>query len=263
MSHTNNIAYNSELFSHNVQIKYFLDKAKLSKYNILYLNINSINNKLDHLEDLISDIGNIHIIALTEIRIFMEQNVYFNLPNYNVFFNNRSDGEGGIALYIHNALSTRLILNVCDNNVHYLLVNIAELSINVALIYKQPSANHDILINCICSILGVHKRVILLGDMNTDLLRSNPKSEQYTNAILGHGFSILNKLDPHSATRIGTRHYENYGTRISRTIIDHAITDLHNFKFSLSLNSCNISDHKLMVLGFDNNSQHKIDFISQ
>lgn len=263
MSHTNNIAYNSELFSHNVQIKYFLDKAKLSKYNILYLNINSINNKLDHLEDLISDIGNIHIIALTEIRIFMEQNVYFNLPNYNVFFNNRSDGEGGIALYIHNALSTRLILNVCDNNVHYLLVNIAELSINVALIYKQPSANHDILINCIYSILGVHKRVILLGDMNTDLLRSNPKSEQYTNAILGHGFSILNKLDPHSATRIGTRHYENYGTRISRTIIDHAITDLHNFKFSLSLNSCNISDHKLMVLGFDNNSQHKIDFISQ
>lgn len=122
------------ILNSNLKIKYFLNRNKLLKYNILYLNINSIKNKLYDLEDLIGNLGEIHIIALTEIRIFSEQNQYYNLNNYNAFFNNRFDGDGGVALYIHRSLDSVLLDSTCVNNVHRLVVNIPQISINVAVL---------------------------------------------------------------------------------------------------------------------------------
>lgn len=249
--------------SSSVKISYFLNKIKLLKYNVLYININSINNKLHLLEDIIEDLGEIHIIALTEIRIFSEQNKYFNLNNYNAYFNNRSDGEGGVALYIHKSITSILSESVCEFNVHRLIIKLPELSINVAVLYKQPSANHEFLINCINSILGDRRRVILLGDMNADLLSKDCRVEEYANTVLGHGYSILNEIKVDSATRVGLRNYARHGTRVSKTIIDHAITDLYNFKFNLSLNNCPISDHKMILLSFNDNSNRKINFTTQ
>lgn len=113
----------------------------MSKYNILYLNINSIFNKLHDLEDIINELGNIHIIALTEIRLLEEQNFGFNINGYKAYFNNRADGHGGVALFIHDSLISGVMLNDCVENIHRLVVRVYSLNINISVIYKQPKAN--------------------------------------------------------------------------------------------------------------------------
>lgn len=218
---------------------------------------------MHQIEDLVEELGEIHIIALTETRIFAEQNKYFNINNFTAYFNNRLDGEGGVALYIHDSLSSFMIESFCDHNVHRLIVNLPDLSVNLAICYKQPSAIHSVLIDCINSILGGRKRLILLGDMNIDLLRPDNRGEEYANTVLGHGYSILNKIDSEFATRVGVRHYERYGVRTSKTIIDHFISDLHNFNFNISAGDTPMSDHKQVILSFNDNSNRKIHFASQ
>lgn len=99
----------------NLNIKYYSSTIRLSKYNALYLNINALKNKFEDLCDLIDKLGNIHIIALTEIRIIQEENKYFNIPNYIAYFSNRTDGDGGVALYIHNSLTSCLMESVRES----------------------------------------------------------------------------------------------------------------------------------------------------
>lgn len=247
---------------HEFDVKYFLNRNKLSQINLLYLNINSLSKKLFLLEDHIKELGKIHFIALTEIRIKQESNRFFNLPNYTLYVNNRSDGDGGIALYVHDSLNSGLVMSGCSSNVNYLLVKIPELSINIAVVYKQPKhSNHEPFINCIDSILKNHGRVLLVGDMNVDLLKSSTQADEYVNTVLQHGFSILNRIEPNDATRVAVKKQAS-GTTTSRTIIDHIVSDLRNIQFTLSINNSHLSDHKQILIGMKKNNQSIINFNS-
>lgn len=72
------------------------------QFTILYININSIQNKIEKIESLIKIAEGknsiVHFIALAEIKLEKEQNKYYNIENYNAYFNNRIDGDGGVAL---------------------------------------------------------------------------------------------------------------------------------------------------------------------
>lgn len=90
----------------NIEIKHFNNKLMFGKVNLLYLNINSILNKLDDLQIHLHEIllknkkKTIHMIALTEVRLHDNITPYFNLPLYTSFYSTRSDGYGGCALFV-------------------------------------------------------------------------------------------------------------------------------------------------------------------
>lgn len=120
-----------------LNIKYFKNKKGNGKYNLIYININSIRNKLFDLEAQINSFNStnskIHFIALTETRIFDHDSTYFNLENYNVFFCNRPDGDGGCALFIDNMFNCELVESYCRHNVNILTVNIIDINLHITV----------------------------------------------------------------------------------------------------------------------------------
>lgn len=88
--------------------------------------------------------------------------------------------------------------------------------------------------------------------MNINLLRTHDSNViTYLDLINTHGYSMLNKISSDMYTRPA-----------SKTILDHALTDIFRYNYNLSILENDISDHSLMVLDINtiiNNSlnQHK------
>lgn len=75
-------------------ITYSLDRSGQSlKFNIIYLNINSLKNKLHEIELMIEEHKRrgtvLHCIAMTEVRLDDDYSSYYNLSNYKSFFCNK------------------------------------------------------------------------------------------------------------------------------------------------------------------------------
>lgn len=209
--------------------------------NVLYLNINSIRNKIDEIEIYIANNKNntIHIIALTEIRITYECNEYYQLNNYKAYFCNRDSGDGGVAIYVHNSIQTCEIVNECHLNINFLCVSIIHMKFKIAVLYKQPKVTNSIFLRYLNDKLLTMKRLLLIGDMNYDLLKEE-NNEIYMNMAQSNGYTVLNKIQKKHATRVAQKTNMNE----THTIIDHALTDLNEFIYTLCINHSHISDHK-------------------
>lgn len=49
--------------------------------------------------------GIVHVVALTEVWIYENENKYYNLPNYNAYFANRElNRAGGCILFVHESI---------------------------------------------------------------------------------------------------------------------------------------------------------------
>lgn len=73
--------------------------------NLVHINIQSIRKKIDDLEEYINQTSNltkskIHIIALSEIWIYENENKFYNLSGYNVYFSNRNNNRSGGCCYL-------------------------------------------------------------------------------------------------------------------------------------------------------------------
>lgn len=238
---------------HKINTKYKLNTFTLSKLNILYLNINSIRNKIDEIEIIIASHSNkiIHFMALTEIRITRETNKFYHIPNYNVYFNNRDSGDGGVALYIHDSIQTTEIHNECIQNINFLMIRINKLKFNLGVIYKKPTVTNNTFNEFMRNKLSRNKKTIIIGDTNINLLKQNTNTE-YTQLIESNGYKILNKIDTEYATRIK----KQINKIETRTIIDHIITDIHNFNYTININNTELSDHKQILVNIDCNDSN-------
>lgn len=92
-----------------MNVTHRLGDVRYNKFNLLYLNINSIKNKLDEVQIQVDQCPEpIHFIAMTEVRIFEYENKFFNLTGYNAFYNNRIDGHGGVVLFVREDIQCNL-----------------------------------------------------------------------------------------------------------------------------------------------------------
>lgn len=215
--------------------------------NMIYFNAVSIRNKLDEISLFIKSFNyTIQVIAISETRIRENEKAIFNINGYNAFHstrNNKSRG-GGCSLFIHSSLNSTLVKEKCENDQNYLVVKILNPNINIISTYRPPNTDIKKYINSLENILNLYQNSILIGDINLDLLnRESSNIQTYINSIQTSGFCILNKIDKHFATRV---------TDKTKTIIDHIITDLFNFKFKISLNDLSFSDHKFFLISLIN-----------
>lgn len=243
------------------------DEYVNSKYNILRINASPLKNKLDDLELFIHRLENekeikICIIVITDIKINKEQSKYYNLPSYNAYFS--INENGGVALYIHKNLTSGLInINPDDGDINSLIANIPDLKINVGVLHKLPYVSVSSLTEYYSSILKGNQKTILFADTYINLLNTNASSTtQYMNAVKDHNFSILNNLNATSATRQVVRR-TNKELTLNPVITDHVLSNVQKFKYSMAL--CylpdahwDLSDHKITILGFDDNRPDNI-----
>lgn len=220
------------------------------KFNILYMNINSLLHKLNDLEIVIEGYkrnGNlIHFIALTEVRLDDQISSFFNIADYTAYYCNKQRDSGGVAIFCHNTMSCVPLFQINISNVDILGISVINLNIKIAVIYKQPTVLFSNFLPIIDCLLDKYHRCIFVGDLNIDLLRNNTDTIRLSNTIIANGSRILNKIDINAATRNATRDGST-----TNSIIDHVFTDLHHFKFHLSVLPTSLSDHNQLILSFD------------
>lgn len=235
-----------------LKVEHFLNEVQFGKLNLTYININSLKKKLDEIEAILLSSGEkvIHLIALTEIRLKEGENELFNIPGYIPYFNNRSDGSGGVALYVHGSLASKLVKSECYSNetnqlkINTLTVSLIDSDTNITVVYCPPkviNSHFKKFIKCIDSITNRNQKTIIVGDMNIDVLRNRKKRvSEYLKTVSENGYQLLNKTERNHATR----------TR-AMTLIDHILSNINKFSYSLSTIDTCISDHKQLSLAID------------
>lgn len=145
-----------------------------NKLNLLCLNIYNLKNKLEALNEFIDSRNYlIHILILTEIWIYENQNLNFNIINYTAYFCNRNNSRsGGVAIYVHNTIPSNKLLTLCRDNNEFLIVELLSCKLKIIGVYKQPRSDITEFINVLDEVLQSNKNVILTGDMNINLLDS-------------------------------------------------------------------------------------------
>lgn len=249
-----------------IELKHFKHKLILGKFNILYLNINSIRNKLDELEINIQNIiktnsqNFIHVIALTEVRVQEHLTKYFNIPYYTSFFQTRYDGHGGCALFIHDGINCSLVEKKSVHNIELLSVHLTALNSTLTVVYKQPSVDNELFLHTLESFIVNKRNQFLIGDFNVNLLNDSNITRRFTDMLISNGLFVLNKITVSDATRTAARVHSNERSTSSRSVIDLFITDNINFAYKLSQIKNTLSDHNEMILSLDNRTNN--NFIS-
>lgn len=228
---------------------YIDDRGDIKRLNILYMNIQSVLNKLYDIETLIQSLKyTAHIIVLSETWLRENDGKHFNIPGYRSFHSIRvHKRSGGVSIFVDELIeATQLHEEDCDDS-NYLVIKLLKHNINVLGIYKGNDTNFPDFSVRLDNILNLYPKSILVGDFNLNLLDidCNRNVARYVDTIKTNGFSILNKIDLEYSTRI---------TKSSKTIIDHAVSDL-NYKFEFNLVEKYLSDHKSIVLSFSVNKK--------
>lgn len=241
------------------KIDYYVDNVRLGKYNILYLNINSLRENLEELEFILKEHQRIYLIVLTGIKIPIQQNAVFNIHNYQGYFNNRGDGKAGVALYVHNNMISTEVVNNYTEHVHQLVVNIHSLSINFGVIYTESEYHKEKAMQMYNNLIKTYRRMILFADIDIDLLDwHNEYTEDYINDTLGERKFFLNKLAYTAATKMIQSQTDP--DEKMPILVDHIVSDLKKFDFTVSLSDVIFSEHKQIVVSFDDHSSKKINF---
>lgn len=210
-----------------------------NRLNLLVLNINSIRNKIDDLHLYVSNFNKtIHFLCITETRVSENEAYLCDLPNYTAICCPRTNRSGGGAcIFVHSSLDFDVLINEEFLEGSNIVVTLKEPKINVAVIYRPPHANLVDSISYLDMLLEKFENLICVGDFNINLL--SPDSEDYKTMLTSNGFCLLNKIDINNYT---------FKRETSFSILDHALTDLYNRNFRMSVHDVSFSDHRSLLI---------------
>ena len=236
--------YNKNVNSQYYTIDSFKSNFESNSKNsisILHINIRSINRNYEDFKVLLSELNfRFKIICLTETWS-KNTNPYFNLENYDVIHQCRSDNKvgGGISMFIHNSLAFKERHDLCNNthDCETLSIEIIQNKRNaiVNAVYRPPSGNIKQFTNQMqnCFVENNKKTVYIVGDLNLNSL------EYDSNSKIKNAFDIFlqSSLVPliNKPTRVTSR---------SASIIDHILTNNLNLeKIYTGIIKCDLTDH--------------------
>lgn len=224
----------------NVQSRGNLIDAK--KLRIMQWNVRGIND-LNKFDDILQTIDickvRIDVIVIGETWVSAVNSSMYNIPGYNSLFSCRDHSSGGLALFVRNDITQRLISNISVNGLHHIHVELAISghSYDVHGLYRPPSFEfnnfYDILENILISANGNHP-CFIAGDVNVPLNNANNNIVvKYKTLLQSYGFLCTN----------------SFPTRpISNNILDHFICkldDAHQLRNDTILSD--VSDHSIII----------------
>jgi hypothetical protein len=220
--------------------------------NILYLNARSIRNeKFDELMSIIAHTPHtIHLICITETWLNPDEEIYYNIPNYNCYFQSRNKRGGGVSIYVHVSIKSDIVCKFNDNNDSYLLIKLLNMSrnsvTNIGVIYRAPNSDIQHFYENITELFK-KENTIIIGDMNiniqdscNDIQHSKDQTQNYNNILHSYGYYIINKTNNIYHTR--------KGNSTNTSIIDHLLTNMYFLAGTLTIFSHPVSDHRLIML---------------
>ena len=152
---------------------------------MFHLNINSLSFHFDELESLISKSKNdFQIIGISETRLQKTQETTTNiqLENYNIEHVPTESANGGVLLYIKKAINYKLrpdLMIYKKRELGPVFIEIIQQdskNIVAGCIYRHPCMqqsefNDEYLKPLSEKLISENKKVILVGDFNSDLLK--------------------------------------------------------------------------------------------
>lgn len=138
------------------------------------------------------------------------------------------------------------------------MVKLSQLNFHLIVYYKQPRVDSKLFTRELECFLENKTKYIMIGDSNINLLKNNTITKSFIDVLLANACVLLNCVDLKHNTREADRTLANGQIRKSKTVIDHIFTDITKFSFAMSLNGTSISDHKTILVGFndENNNTH-------
>lgn len=214
------------------------NNLQIGNLKILYLNICSLRNKIFELETLINEYKTIDIVILTEVWVYSNEIMTYNIPNYNAVFNCRDEKRGGgTVIFIKNNINFTEVIKDEKYNFNVIEILNCQPNLRIGVFYKAPLENSNIFIDYLENKLRNKGNYIFFADTNLNLFDNSNVVIKYKDMIVTSGYSIVNKTE---STR---------NTIHSNTLIDHIITNLadkYNITFSIENN--NLSDHQLAIV---------------
>lgn len=181
---------------------------------VKHLNIRSLRKCfLTFLANINSIINKIQIIILCETNIADEENELYSIDGFNSIFLNREGKGSGIAIYIRDHMQYET-MNINMISAEILQVEIQYVTHNTLTVfptYRTPNKSISQFLNEIEQILyHVSKinKIILIGDINIDIQKTNTNTTKYLSILSSNGLKSL----VNNATREGSG---------SKTCIDH------------------------------------------
>ena len=225
--------YLEDSFAHQIKRRMIDSKC----FSMIHCNILSLPKHLHTFENYIESLGfKFKIVAFSETWLNETTFALYNIPEYNMEHNFRSERRGGgVGLYIHNSIeySLRTDLDIFNDIIESKFIQIRKESfgtdqdIVVGVIYRPPNTDLKTF-NEICSTLvsklqSESKLVYLAGDYNINLLSA--ERHFLTSGFLEIMFSNMFVPLINKPTRI---------TNTSATIIDNIFTNCKKFDDSFS-----------------------------
>ena len=236
-------------------------------FNILHLNIRSLQKNCDNLTSLINCLTYPpHIIALSETWLKDSTQHLYNLEGYEAYHTCRTDREhGGVSIYISTDLHAEPIqqYTFANEDIEMCTIKLKLPSNYIFSVIYRPHSKHvaveefaHTLHDILSQDLFMRNNTILLGDFNINLLEH--ASHPPTNYFL-HSMQTLNYF-PHISRPTRFPDSPNLGQPL---LLDHIWTNFTPLSTSGILH-CPISDHLPTFLNIglmsDPCAKHKITY---
>lgn len=232
------------------EFKNWINLSRSPHLSFLHSNLNGAKSHLHEFSDLngLAD-QRCSVLAVTETRIFADEETAFKLDGYSSFFDSRTSKNpgGGVCLYVRSDITVfrrsdlkiDSLSDVCRvENVFVELVSSTSERIVVGVVYRQPhqdiSSFFDAMECSLDRIAKENKSCFLLGDFNVDLLSNSAASTRLCELMACYSFgNLIDKPTRVSLTNQSTA-----------TCIDHIWT---NVSSEVVMQSCVVmsffSDH--------------------
>ncbi|WP_419598339.1 reverse transcriptase domain-containing protein [Thiolapillus sp.] len=194
-------------------------------------------NKVQDVCLLLTKSPYIHLLGLSETRLnSCVGDESLLIPNYTIFRRDAAHrGQTGMGLYVHKSIthSTKRRADLESERVECMWVEVKHSSSKATLVgyvYRNPAATYawfDDFVHMMDKVNECNSNIVLLGDFNIDLFKSQPAWES-TISLFG-----LHQLIRH-ATRI---------TQRSATLLDHIYTNNEQMVSDVHVSDICISDH--------------------
>lgn len=127
-----------------------------------------------------------------------------------------------------------LIDKVTDELHHFLVIEIPDENITVAVPYNRPKGKQAFFFEDLEKLCLERLNCLLMGDLNSDQL--NPDNHnKMINLLESHGFALLNDVDRKGVTRC-----------VSGTILDLTATNMLHYIYKISIVHHGSSDHAIV-----------------
>lgn len=238
------------------EVKQLLEKQSKA-FSVFHCNIRSLNKNLNHLEELLVTLGHdFSIIGISETKLSNNTHSNVDLPNYNFIRHDSITQAGGVGLYINNNVDYRIRddLSLNNNNYENLWIEVTtsnrEKNLILGIIYRHPHTNfsnfNDSLSETLNTITNENKQIIIMGDINIDLIKSDshqPTGDYVDMLFSNFCFPVITK-----PTRI---------TYHTHTLIDHIYTNNLDKYLTPGICLADISDHLPVFLLIDDVKSNK------